>query len=54
MARAEANETISTIHVDDGTTFTGWVEHDGAIVSRWSDFAAGKAFGLQYFTLRAP
>ncbi len=36
--------------VDDSTTLTGWVEHDGIIVSLWSDFAAGRAYGFQYFT----
>src|SRR6056297_2656204 len=47
---ADANETISTIHVDDSTTLTGWVEHDGIIVSLWSDFAAGRTYGFQCFT----
>lgn len=47
---ADANETISTIHVDESTTLTGWVEHDGIIVSLWSDFAAGRTYGFQYFT----
>lgn len=47
---ADANETISTIHVDEGTTLTGWVEHDGTIVSLWSNFATGTTYGLQYFT----
>lgn len=46
---ADANETISTIHVDESTTLTGWVEHDGIIVSLWSDFAAGKTYGFQYY-----
>lgn len=47
---ADANETISTIHVDESTTLTGWVEHDGIIVSLWSDFAAGRTYRFQYFT----
>lgn len=46
---ADANETISTIHVDESTTLTGWLEHDGTVVSLWSDFAAGRTYGLQYF-----
>ena len=46
---ADANETISTIHVNESTTLTGWVEHDGTIVSLWSDFAAGRTYGFQYF-----
>lgn len=50
VSGADANETISTIHVNDSTTLTGWVEHDGTIVSLWSDFAAGRTYGLQYFT----
>ncbi len=50
VSGADANETISTIHVDESTTLTGWVEHDGIIVSLWSDFAAGTTYGFQYFT----
>lgn len=50
VSGADAHETISTIHVDESTTLTGWVEHDGIIVSLWSDFAAGRTYGLQYFT----
>lgn len=50
VSGASANESISTIHVDQSTTLTGWVEHDGIIVSLWSDFAVGRTYGLQYFT----
>lgn len=31
-----------TIHMDDHTTLTGWVEHDKTIVSLYSDFAKGE------------
>ncbi len=41
---------LTELHVDDSTTLTGWAEHDGIIVSLWSDVAAGKTSGFQYFT----
>jgi hypothetical protein len=49
VSGADANETITTIHVDESTTLTGWVETHGTIVSLWSDFASGRTYGFQHF-----
>jgi hypothetical protein len=47
---ADATEDIHTIHMDDHTTLTGWVEHDKTIVSLYSDFAKGETYGFQHFS----
>ena len=46
----DANEKINTIHLNEHTTLTGWIEHDKTIVSLYSDFATGKTYGYQYFS----
>jgi hypothetical protein len=46
---SDANEEITTIHLNDHTTLTGWVEHDKTIVSLFSDFSKGETYGFQYF-----
>ncbi len=46
----DANEKITTIHLNDHTTLTGWVEKDKTIVSLFSDFATGDTYGFQYFS----
>lgn len=38
----DANEKINTIHINEHTTLTGWIEHDKTIVYLYSDFATGK------------
>ncbi|MGV6851120.1 MAG: MoaF-related domain-containing protein [bacterium] len=46
---SDANEDIMTIHINDHTTLTGWVEHDKTVVSLFSDFAKWETYGFQYF-----
>jgi len=46
---AGATEDIHTIHLNEHTMLTGWVEGDGTICSLYSDFAEGEMFGFNYF-----
>ena len=47
---SDANEKINTIHLNEHTTLTGWIEHDKTIVSLYSDFINGETYGYQYFS----
>ena len=47
---ADANEVISTIHINDHTTLIGWFEHDKTVVSLYSDYERGKTYGFQHFS----
>ncbi len=47
---ADATEDIHTIHMDDHTTLTGWVEHDKTIVSLYSDWSPRVRPTASYFS----
>lgn len=49
-SRTDANEQINTIHLNEHTTLTAWIEHDKTIVSLYSNFSTGKTYGYQYFS----
>jgi hypothetical protein len=48
-SEVDANENIKTIHLNEFTTLTGWVEDDETVVSLYSDFKIGQTYGYQYF-----
>ena len=44
----ESNEKTVTIHLDDYTTLTSWLEDDGEFVTMYSDFRKGKTSAVIY------
>ncbi len=42
------NEKITTTHINEHTTLTGWIDKDKTVISLYSDFSTGKTYGYQY------
>jgi hypothetical protein len=46
----DANEKRSTIHLNEHTTLTAWLEKNKTVVSLYSEFATGDTYGFQSFS----
>ncbi len=49
-SKADANEEINTIHLNEHTIIIGWNDSYGNKVSLYSDFAARKTYGYEFYS----